>query len=64
MLRLQVCSILLHVYMCLCVCVLDTHIACVSVCWIVVSHTEEIRWGRLKVWNLMLKYNGIFGLIM
>jgi len=47
-----------------CVCVLDTHIACVSVCWIVVSHTEEIRWGRLKVWNLMLKYNGIFGLIM
>jgi len=28
---------------------------------IVVRHSEQIPWGRLKMRNLMLKYNGIWG---
>ena len=26
-------------------------------------HSEEIRWGRLKTWDIVLKHNGILGLI-
>jgi len=31
---------------------------------IVVHHSKEIRFERLKMWDLMLKYNGILGLIL